>query len=105
MNQENKITGKDILGNDEDEKQMLVCMRVSQIKPVYGSIRTDCAECKTAVWVQLSAQKALKAGRKLIPYCMECAKKEMEGEEDIKAEIIPGAIEELLRHFTNIGNN
>ena len=51
MNQENKITGKDILGNDEDEKQMLVCMRVSQIKPVYGSIRTDCAECKTAVWV------------------------------------------------------
>ena len=104
MSETKNLTGKDILGNDE--KQMLVCLRVNRIEPVYGSVRAVCDECKAAIWVSVSGQKALQSGRKLIPFCMECASAQIENsDEEVKGEIVPGAIEEMLRHFSNSRNN
>lgn len=100
----------DILGNklsEEDEIDMLVCVPVSDgTRPVYGSIRAVCHQCKNAVWVSVSGQNVLRERKDLRPFCMQCAAKEMENTtEEIKAEIVPGGIEELRRHFLKIDEN
>lgn len=100
----------DILGNkplEDEDFDMLVCVPVAGgARPVYGSIRADCHQCKTAVWVSVSGQNVLRTRKDLIPYCMECAAKEMDAtDEEIKAEIVPGGIEELRRHFMKIDEN
>lgn len=94
--------------NEEEDIDMLVCMRVAGFgRPVYGSVRGECRECKSPVWISVSGQKALRERDDLIPYCLECATVEMEksGEEEIEASIVPGAIDELKRHFSKIEEN
>lgn len=99
-----------ILGNKSSENEdigMLVCMPVADgTRPVYGSVRADCYECKMPVWVSVSGQNALRERKELRPFCMKCAGKKMENTtEEIKPEIVPGAIEELRRHFLKIDEN
>lgn len=99
----------DVLGNkhDDEDIDMLVCARTANSpRPVYGSIRATCLECKSPIWVSLSGQKAMKKAGNLKPYCMECAAVKMEeSDEEIKASIVPGAIEELKKYLLNIENN
>ncbi len=99
----------DILGNKptDDDVDMLVCVPVAGgSRPVYGSVRADCFECKSPVWVSVSGQKALRDRKDLRPFCMNYAAKNMENtDEEIKAEIVPGAIDELRRHFMKIDEN
>jgi len=99
-----------ILGNkpeSDDDEDMLVCAPVSSSpRPVYGSVRADCGECKSPVWVSVSGQKAMRERGNLRPFCINCASRKI-GESDEKptAEIVPGAIEELRRHFLKINEN
>lgn len=100
----------DVLGNKHDEDEdidMLVCARTANSpRPVYGSIRANCMECKSPIWVSLSGQKAMQKSSSLKPYCMECAAVKMEeSDEEIKASIVPGAIEELKKYLMNVENN
>jgi hypothetical protein len=100
----------DILGNkppEDEEIDMLVCIPVAGgTRPVYGSIRAVCHQCKTAVWVSVSGQNVLRDRKDLRPFCMSCAAKEMKNAtEEVKAEIVPGGIEELRRHFMKIDEN
>ena len=92
---------------DEEDIDMLVCTRTAGTpRPVYGSVRADCAECKSPVWVSQSGQKALKERKNLRPFCIECAQAKMlASDEEIKSEIVPGAIDELKRHFLKVNNN
>ena len=98
-----------ILGNksEEEDIDMLVCVPAGgSHNPVYGSVRADCYECKTPVWVSVSGQKALRERKTLRPFCMNCAHKNIQNaEEKPTAEIVPGAIDELKRHFLKINNN
>jgi hypothetical protein len=41
----------------------------------------------------------------LIPFCIECGFEQMSSEEKAKAQIVPGAIDELKRHFSKIREN
>ena len=99
----------DILGNKtpDEDIDMLVCVPVAgSSRPVYGSVRANCHECKSPVWVSVSGQKALRDRKDLRPFCMNCAAKNMEdSDEEIKAEIVPGAFDELRRHFLKIDEN
>lgn len=90
-----------------EDINMLVCARTqSSPRPVYGSIRADCQECKSSVWVSVSGQKAIAENKTLKPYCIECAAvKVKDSEEEVKAEIVPGAIDELRRYFMKIDEN
>lgn len=92
---------------NEEDINMLVCARTSgSPRPVYGSIRANCAECQSPVWVSVSGQKAMKKDGNLKPFCIECAKEKVESaDEKVKAEIVPGAIDELKRYFLNVENN
>ena len=86
---------------------MLVCTQVAASpRPVYGSIRANCAECAAPVWVSVSGQKAINENENLTPYCIECAKAKVENsQEKVESKIVPGAIDELRRHFLKIGEN
>ncbi len=98
----------DILGNkkhEEEDDEILVCARTDGMPPIYGSLRGTCFECDGAVWVSVSGQKALKKSSELKVCCMECAFERMKDDDDIKASIVPGAIEELKRHFLKIEEN
>ena len=92
---------------NEEDINMLVCARTSgSPRPVYGSIRANCTECQSPVWVSVSGQKSMKKDDNLKPFCIECAKEKVESaEEKVKAEIVPGAIDELKRYFLNVENN
>ncbi len=92
---------------ENEDIDMLVCTRtVNTLRPVYGSVRANCAECKSPVWVSQSGQKAMNERRNLQPFCIECAQIKMrETDEEIKAEIVPGAIDELKRHFLKVNDN
>ena len=98
-----------ILGNqpEEAELDMLVCVPAGgSQRPVYGSLRADCHECKTPVWVSVSGQKALRERKNLTLFCMNCAAKHLaDADEKTTAEIVPGAFEELRRHFLKIDEN
>jgi len=90
----------------EDEIDILVCARTTGMpRPVYGSVRADCLECKSPVWVSASGQKAMAGNKNLKPCCMECAHEKMKDDDDVKASIVPGAIDELRRHFLKIEDN
>lgn len=90
----------------EDETVILVCAKTARMpRPVYGSVRADCLECKSPVWVSASGQKAMKGNKNLKPCCMECANEKMKDDDDIKASIVPGAIEELKSYFLKIEEN
>lgn len=95
----------DILGGEEPD--MLVCARTAGMpRPVYGSLRADCMFCSAPVWVSVSGQKAMREKKNLKPACIECAAEKMkDSDEEIKAEIVPGAIEELRRYFLKIDEN
>ncbi|CAN5434198.1 hypothetical protein BH20ACI1_BH20ACI1_30480 [soil metagenome] len=91
---------------NDDEIDILVCAKTEGMpRPVYGSIRADCLECKSPVWVSASGQKAMNGNKNLKPCCIECAGEKMKDEDEIKASIVPGAIDELKRYFMNIENN
>ena len=92
---------------ENEDIDMLVCTRTENtLRPVYGSIRANCAGCKSPVWVSQSGQKALKKRENLQPYCIECAQQKIkETDEEIKAEIVPGAIDELKRYFLKVDEN
>ncbi len=92
------------LKNPEDT-QILVCTRVGEIRMLYGSIHATCSECNSPIVVSESGQKAIRDRKNLKAFCMQCAKIKMETDEEIKAEIVPGAIDELRRYFMKIGNN
>lgn len=96
---------REILG--EEEPDMLVCARTEGMpRPVYGSLRGGCMFCKAPVWVSLSGQKAMRGNKNLKPACIECAAERMENsDEEIKASIVQGAIEELRRYFMKVGEN
>ena len=101
-----KIMDKqEILGGEEPD--MLVCAKTSGMPcPVYGSLRADCMFCKSPVWVSVSGQKAMRGNKILKPACIECASEKMQNsDEEIKASIVPGAIEELRRYFLKIDEN
>ncbi len=90
----------------DDEIDILICARTAGMpRPVYGSVRADCLECKLPVWVSASGQKAMKGNKNLKPCCIECAHEKMKDDDDIKASIVPGAIDELKRHFMRIEDN
>lgn len=90
-----------------EDIDMLVCTRTTDTsRPVYGSVRANCAECASPVWVSQSGQKALKKRHSLRPFCIECAREKVkETDEEIKAEIVPGAIDELKRYFLKVNEN
>lgn len=92
----------------KDEPEILMCMRVGQMKPLFNSVRTDCRKCKMPVWVSESGQKVLRQSSKLQVYCMECAAKEIEADESgekPKFKVVPGALQELRRYFGKVGEN
>ena len=90
----------------DDDIDILICAKTAGMsRPVYGSVRADCLECKSPVWVSASGQKAMKGNKNLKPCCIECANEKMKDSDDIKASIVPGAIEELRRHFLKINEN
>ncbi len=95
----------DILGGETPD--MLVCARTTGIqRPVYGSVRAACLFCSAAVWVSVSGQKTMRERKNLKPACIECAGEKMKSsDEQVKAEIVPGAIEELRRYFMKIDEN
>ena len=100
----------DVLGNKSDENEeidLLVCVPCGgSSRPVYGSLRAACYECKTPVWVSVSGQKALRERAALRPFCMNCAKLRVENsDEKPTAEIVPGAIDEIRRHLLRISEN
>ena len=100
----------DVLGNENKEEiDLLVCVAggaSSSSRPVYGSVRANCYECETPVWVSVSGQNALRARPKLRPFCMNCAGERVKNsEEKPNAEIVPGAIDEIRRHLLKIGEN
>ena len=90
-----------------EDINMLVCGQVTgSARPVYGSIRANCAECSTPVWVSVSGQKAMSENENLTPYCIECARAKVENtEEKVESKIVTGAIDELRRHFMKVGEN
>lgn len=92
---------------NEPEVNMLVCSCTEKSPhPVYGSVRARCDECGASVWVSLSGQKALGSDETLTPFCVECAKEKVADAGDrVKAEIVPGAIDELKRHFLKVREN
>lgn len=92
---------------ENEDIDMLVCTRTENTtQPVYGSVRTNCAECESPVWVSQSGQKAMRERETLKPFCIQCAQTKMlETDEKIKAEIVPGAIDELKRHFLKVNEN
>lgn len=92
---------------ENEDIDMLVCTRTTDaVHPVYGSIRANCTECKSAVWVSQSGQKAMRERETLKPYCIQCAQiKMLESDEEVEAEIVPGAIDELKRHFLKVDEN
>lgn len=84
----------------------MVCAKTAGMpRPVYGSVRADCLECQSPVWVSTSGQKAMKSNKNLKPCCMECADEKMKYDDDIKASIVPGAMEELKSYFLKIEKN
>lgn len=92
----------------KDEPEMLMCIRVEQLKALYGSVRGNCTKCKSAVWVSVSGQKALQTSSKLKVFCMECAMQEIENDtsgEKPKFRAVPGAMQELLRYLSKAGDN
>jgi hypothetical protein len=91
----------------EEDVGMLVCARIANFgRPVYGSLRANCRECKSKVWVSVSGQKAMSENKNLKPFCIECAAEKMRNsDEEINASIVPGAVEELKRHFGKIEEN
>ena len=95
-----------ILGGEE-EPDMLVCAGTAGMpRPVYGSLRANCMFCRAPVWVSVSGQAAMKGKKNLKPACIECAAEKMKNsDEEIKAEIVPGAIEELRRYFLKVNDN
>lgn len=101
-----QLNKEEILG-EEEEPTMLVCARTAGMpRPVYGSLRGNCMYCQSPVWVSQSGQKAMKGNANLKPACIECAAAEMENsDEEVQAEIVPGAIEELRRYFLKIDEN
>ena len=96
-----------ILGDKpDDEEQILMCVRVEQLTGLYGSVRAECVRCRHAVWVSMSGQTAVKQNPKLQILCAECATKKMQNSlEENKFQVVPGAIEEMIRHFRKTGQN
>jgi hypothetical protein len=93
--------------DEEEDYDILVCARSDGFgRPVYGSLRGHCTNCKSPVWISLSGQKAMRENANLKAFCIECATKKMkESGEDVKASIVPGAIDELKRYFGKIEEN
>lgn len=92
--------------NEIQETDILICAKTEEMtRPVYGSLRADCLECRSPVWVSASGQKAMKENVNLKPCCIECAGERMKNEKNIQASIAPGAIDELKRYFLKVGDN
>lgn len=90
----------------EENLDMLVCTKTSASRPIYGSVRAACANCDAPVWVSQSGQKALKERETLKIFCVECAQSKVQNtDEEIKAEIVPGAIDEIKRILMKIEEN
>jgi hypothetical protein len=89
----------------EDETSILICVRVSEMPPVFGSVKAKCEDCKLPVWVSVSGQKAIAKDKTLKPFCMECAFAKMKDDDDLKASIVPGAIDELKQNLGKVRNN
>jgi hypothetical protein len=100
---ENNLESEDT----EIDVDILVCTSTGgSARPTYGSVRAECGECKSSVWVSVSGQKAMRERKTLRPFCMSCASEKInESGEKPKAEIVPGAIDELIRHFLKINEN
>ena len=100
---ENNLESEDT-GTDVD---ILVCTSAGGLsRPIYGSVRAECGACKSPVWVSVSGQKVMRERKTLRPFCMSCASEKInESGEQPKAEIVPGAIDELIRHFLKINEN
>lgn len=101
------MTKKPHLIND-NEPEILMCVKVEQMQALYASVRGHCTKCQSPVWVSESGQKALRNNSKLQIYCMECAMKQIEADDSgekptLKA--VPGALQELRRHLSKVGNN
>ena len=93
---------------EDEEPNILMCVRVTQMKALYGSIRADCTGCQSPVWVSESGQKALRGSAKLLVYCMQCASEKIAADEsDEKPQIkaVPGALQELQRYLSKAGDN
>ncbi|MEO8072174.1 MAG: hypothetical protein ABI686_02900 [Acidobacteriota bacterium] len=91
---------------NDDEIDILVCAKTEGMsRPVYGSIRADCLKCESPVWVSASGQNAMSGNKNLKPCCIECAGEKMKDEDEIKASIVPGAIDELKRYFMKVEDN
>lgn len=92
---------------ENEDIDMLVCTRAADAaRPVYGSVRANCAECESPLWISQSGQKAMLKRKTLTPFCIQCAQIKMrESEEIVKSEIVPGAIDELKRHFLKVNEN
>lgn len=93
---------------DDHEPNILMCVAVEQMKALYGSIQAHCTKCQAPVWVSESGQKALRASRNLLVYCMECATKQIEADESgekLQLKAVPGALQELRRYLSKAGDN
>ncbi len=94
--------------DNEQEMDVLVCACIEGFgRPIYGSLRGNCPDCRQAVWISVAGQKAMRGNKNLKPFCMECAFVRMEAsdDEEITVSAVPGAIEELKGYFGKIGDN
>ncbi|MEP6925291.1 MAG: hypothetical protein ABI954_12565 [Pyrinomonadaceae bacterium] len=93
---------------DDEEPEILMCVNVEQMKALYGSVRGHCRKCQSPVWVSESGQKAVRQNSKLQIYCMECARERIEMDdsgEKPTLRAVPGALEELQRYLSKVGDN
>lgn len=92
--------------NEDQDEGILICIEATGKRPViYGSILAACNNCQRSVWVSLSGQKAIRENSALKPVCPKCGFENMSKDERSKAQIVPGAVDELKRHFAKIREN
>jgi hypothetical protein len=68
-----------------EKTKVLMCSRVGDIRPVYGSLVGRCEKCKVHVWIAPSGVDMMRAGDMMI-YCLACGAKSVE---ETKGDVMP----------------
>lgn len=98
---------------EEKDEQCIVCITVQygNWNPrcvVEGSVKKQCNDCKTPVYLSKSGQALLVAAPQTKLFCMNCVQKELEIQkakgEEIKAAVLPGALDEALDNIKRRNN-
>jgi hypothetical protein len=85
----------------EDKEKLLMCLRVDHASPravVEGSIKSNCRECESLVWISVSGQQILAEGDVHI-ICDLCFGGINKPENDVQIMIRQEVIVETLAHI------